>query len=53
MKLSYYGFAHQMGEVVNYMQLDTARLEHVVHSIHTTWDGALQVRKFVADVFAP
>lgn len=42
-----------MGEVVNYMQLDTARLEHVVHSIHTTWDGALQVRMFVADVCAP
>jgi hypothetical protein len=36
-------YALQMGEVVNYMQLDTARLEHVVHSIHTTWDGALQV----------
>lgn len=29
---------------MNYMQLDTNRLEHVAHSIHTVWDGALQVR---------
>ena len=33
-----------MGSIVNYMQLDTSRLESVVHSIHTVWDGALQVR---------
>lgn len=32
-----------MGEVVNYMQLDTSRLEQVAHNIHTVWDGALQV----------
>lgn len=33
----------QMGEIVNYMQLDTSRLEQVAHNIHTVWDGALQV----------
>lgn len=32
-----------MGEIVNYMQLDTGRLEHVAQSIHIVWDGALQV----------
>ena len=35
-----------MGEIVNYMQLDSARLEHVAHNIHTVWDGMLQVRGF-------
>jgi hypothetical protein len=39
-----------MGEIVNYMQLDTARLEHVVHSIHTVWDGALQVSALLCGV---
>ena len=32
-----------MGEIMNYMQLDAGRLEQVAHSIHTVWDGALQV----------
>ena len=40
-----------MGEIVNYMQLDTARLEQVVHSIHTVWDGALQVITTTPHVF--
>ena len=33
----------QMGEIVNYMQLDTGRMEYVASSIHTIWDGILQV----------
>jgi len=36
-----------MGEIMNYMQLDAGRLEQVAHSIHTVWDGALQVRALV------
>jgi hypothetical protein len=32
-----------MGEMVNYMQIDTGRLEYVAGSIHTVWDGILQV----------
>lgn len=32
-----------MGEIVNYMQLDTGRMEYVASSIHTIWDGILQV----------
>jgi hypothetical protein len=36
----------QLGEIVNYMQIDTARLEYVTGSIHTLWDGLFQVRLF-------
>lgn len=32
-----------MGEIVNYMQLDTGRMEYVASSIHVIWDGILQV----------
>ena len=32
-----------MGEIVNYMQLDTDRMEYVASSIHVVWDGILQV----------
>lgn len=32
-----------VGEIVNYMQLDTSRLEYVAVSIHVVWDGLLQV----------
>ena len=36
----------QVGQIVNYMQLDTARMEYVAGSIHTVWDGLLQVRTY-------
>ena len=32
-----------MGEIVNYMQLDTSRMESVIGTIHVCWDGPLQV----------
>lgn len=32
-----------MGEIVNYMQLDTGRMEQVIGTIHVCWDGPLQV----------
>lgn len=32
-----------MGEIVNYMQLDTSRMEQVIGTIHVCWDGPLQV----------
>ena len=32
-----------VGEIVNYMQLDTNRMEQVAGSIHTLWDGLFQV----------
>ena len=28
---------------MNYMQLDTTRMEYAAGSIHTVWDGLLQV----------
>jgi ABC-type multidrug transport system fused ATPase/permease subunit len=31
------------GEIANYIQLDTNRLEQVAGSIHTVWDGILQI----------
>ena len=31
------------GDIVNYMQLDTSRVESLAISLHTLWDGALQV----------
>jgi len=31
------------GDIVNYMQVDTNRIESVANSIHTLWDGLLQV----------
>ncbi|KAJ1437218.1 hypothetical protein B484DRAFT_416639 [Ochromonadaceae sp. CCMP2298] len=34
---------HTLGEVVNYMQLDTSRMEYVAGTIHTVWDGLLQI----------
>ena len=37
-----------MGEVVNYMQLDSSRLEYVASSIHVVWDGLLQVVGYTA-----
>lgn len=36
-----------MGEIVNYMQIDTGRLEYVAGSIHTVWDGIFQVRLLI------
>jgi hypothetical protein len=33
----------QMGEIVNYMQLDTTRMESVIGTVHVIWDGPLQV----------
>ena len=39
------------GEIVNYMQLDTNRMEQVIGTIHVCWDGPLQVRcEYRADV---
>jgi hypothetical protein len=32
-----------MGEIVNYMQLDTTRMESVIGTVHVIWDGPLQV----------
>lgn len=32
-----------IGEIVNYMQLDTARIEQVASSVHILWDGLFQV----------
>lgn len=32
-----------VGEIVNYMQLDTNRMEQVAGTIHTLWDGFFQV----------
>ncbi|RYG70088.1 hypothetical protein EON64_01135 [archaeon] len=32
-----------VGEIVNYMQIDTTRLEYVASTIHTVWDGLLQI----------
>eukprot|EP01041_Mallomonas_annulata_P007378 gene7377-15065_t len=34
------------GEIVNYMQLDTSRMEAVANTIHIAWDGLLQVTGF-------
>lgn len=34
--------------MVNCMQLDTARMEYVAGSIHTVWDGLLQVTGYTA-----
>jgi hypothetical protein len=36
------------GEIINYMQLDTNRLEQVAGSIHTVWDGLLQIIGYTA-----
>ena len=32
-----------MGEIVNYMQIDTGRLKYAAGTIHTVWDGLLQI----------
>jgi ABC-type multidrug transport system fused ATPase/permease subunit len=32
-----------VGEIVNFSQLDTTRMEYVASSIHILWDGSLQV----------
>ena len=32
-----------VGEIVNYMQTDTSRMEQVAGTIHTLWDGLFQV----------
>eukprot|EP01033_Poteriospumella_lacustris_P022288 gene22288-16719_t len=37
-----------LGEIVNYMQIDTARLEYVTGSIHTLWDGLFQIMGYSA-----
>eukprot|EP00981_Chlorochromonas_danica_P011662 scaffold4203_cov166-Ochromonas_danica.AAC.8 len=31
------------GEIINYMQIDAGRLEYVAGTIHTVWDGLLQI----------
>lgn len=36
------------GEIVNYMQLDTGRMEQVAGSIHTVWDGLFQIFGYTA-----
>jgi uncharacterized membrane protein len=33
---------------VNYMQIDTARLEYVAGTIHTFWDGIFQIVGYTA-----
>lgn len=38
-----------MGEIVNYMQLDTSRIEQVISTIHVCWDGPLQVLVKITD----
>lgn len=35
--------SYTMGEIVNYMQIDTGRLEYAAGTIHTVWDGVLQI----------
>ena len=35
--------SYTMGEIVNYMQIDTGRLEYAAGTIHTVWDGLLQI----------
>ena len=35
--------SYSMGEIVNYMQIDTGRLEYAAGTIHTVWDGVLQI----------
>jgi len=42
------GSVRQMGEIVNYMQLDTNRMEQVIGTIHVCWDGPLQVFGYTA-----
>ena len=37
-----------VGEMVNYMQTDTNRMEQVAGSIHTLWDGFFQVFGYVS-----
>lgn len=37
-----------VGEIVNFMQLDTNRMEYVASSIHVVWDGLLQVLGYTA-----
>jgi ABC-type multidrug transport system fused ATPase/permease subunit len=37
-----------MGEIVNYMQLDTSRMESVIGTLHVCWDGPLQVLGYTA-----
>ena len=32
-----------IGEIVNYMQIDTNRMEQVAGTIHVVWDGLLQI----------
>lgn len=32
-----------IGEIVNYMQIDTNRMEQVAGTIHVVWDGMLQI----------
>lgn len=44
LRLSSTGRANNtVGEIVNFMQLDTNRMEYVASSIHIVWDGLLQV----------
>ena len=44
LRLSSTGRANNtVGEIVNFMQLDTSRMEYVASSIHIVWDGLLQV----------
>lgn len=37
-----------IGEIVNYSQLDTSRMEQVASSIHILWDGSFQVIGYTA-----
>lgn len=36
------------GEIVNYMQIDTSRLETVAGTIHTVWDGLYQIAGYTS-----
>lgn len=49
MKLSPSGRTNNtVGEVVNYMQIDSSRIEQVAGTIHTLWDGYFQVIGYTA-----
>lgn len=41
-----------VGEIVNMMQLDAARLENVASSLHTTWTGAMDILGYTALLYA-
>lgn len=41
-----------VGEIVNMMQLDAARLENVASSLHTTWTGAMDILGYTALLLA-